>query len=192
SDAQGNAIAPVLTANTVSGTFTVIASITGFAQPVTFTLTNTPGAATTFDITGFPQVTTAGEVHDFNVTARDQFGNIDTTSTGTVHFASADDPRAILPADTTFTLNDAGVERFRAAFITAGIHSFSVFDVSVSNGTVGNSGDVFVSPAATARLAISDVSPNQVAGTPFTFTVTAFDEFGNITGSTPGLLVFTS
>jgi virginiamycin B lyase len=50
-DAQGVATAPTLTANTVSGSFTVTATISGLSTPATFTLTNinisgTPGGPT--------------------------------------------------------------------------------------------------------------------------------------------------
>jgi hypothetical protein len=48
-DATGYATAPKLTANTVSGVFTVTASATGLS-PLTFTLTNKPGVATSITI----------------------------------------------------------------------------------------------------------------------------------------------
>src|SRR5262249_50817393 len=45
------------------------------------------------------------------VTALDQYGNVATGYSGTVHFASSD-PQAVLPADCTFTAADAGHHTF--------------------------------------------------------------------------------
>ena len=76
-----------------------------------FEVTN-PG--TTLAIGGFPSPATAGAAGSFTVTARNADGTTDTAYTGTVHFTSSD-PRAVLPADYTFTAADAGVHTFSAS-----------------------------------------------------------------------------
>src|SRR5262249_35737459 len=63
--------------------------------------------------------TTAGAAGTVTLTAKDSFGNVATGYRGTVHFSSSD-PRAILPADYTFTAADAGLHTFSATFKTAG------------------------------------------------------------------------
>ena len=82
-DANGNA-APVFTANTQPGTYSVIESVSGLPD-VTFTLTNTPGPAAAL----VPQTlapTVAGVAKTFTVTAYDQYGNLATGYRGTLPF----------------------------------------------------------------------------------------------------------
>ena len=53
------------------------------------------------------------------VTAYDAYGNLATGYVGTVHFTSSD-PKAVLPANDTFTAADAGVHTFWVTLSTPG------------------------------------------------------------------------
>jgi adhesin/invasin len=66
---------------------------------------------------------------DITVTATDPYGNVVTSYTGTVRFSSSD-PKAVLPADYTFTAADAGVHTFRGLkLFTKGKQTITVTDV---------------------------------------------------------------
>jgi hypothetical protein len=69
-----------------------------------------PAAASTFSISA-PASVTHGVAFTITVTALDAYGNVATGYTGKVHFTSSDGT-AILPANYTFTANDAGVHTF--------------------------------------------------------------------------------
>jgi hypothetical protein len=75
-DSEGRATSGVLTANTTSGTFSLIA--TTASVRATFTLTNAPGAATTFAITSAPVEGTASAkatLGPITVQIQDLYGN---------------------------------------------------------------------------------------------------------------------
>ena len=65
-----------------------------------------------------------GSAFDVTITARDPFGNIATTYSGTVHFTSTD-PDAQLPADTTLT---NGVGTISVTFMTEGEWTITASD----------------------------------------------------------------
>ncbi|HSQ54416.1 MAG TPA: FG-GAP-like repeat-containing protein, partial [Gemmata sp.] len=85
----------------VTATDATDSTITGSAAA-----TVTPGVATSLVATAPPDVAT-GKAFDFTVAAHDQFGNVATSYTGTVHFAGTD-PRTSLPGFYHFTASDAG------------------------------------------------------------------------------------
>src|SRR5437867_1393806 len=82
---------------TLTATDTVTSSITGTSNAITVSA----AAATHFGVSFFAGAT-AGVAFTFPVTALDQFNNIATAYTGTVHFTSSDSA-ASLPADATLT-----------------------------------------------------------------------------------------
>jgi hypothetical protein len=100
----GGGIAPAASANSQT---------TGFAAKINL------APSPSFAVAGFPSSTTAGVAHTFTVTAQNANGTVNTGYTGTVHFTSSD-PRAVLPADYTFTAADQGVHTFSATLVTAG------------------------------------------------------------------------
>ncbi|HLJ92024.1 MAG TPA: right-handed parallel beta-helix repeat-containing protein, partial [Gemmataceae bacterium] len=71
--------------------------------------------------------TNAGAANAFVITVFDAYGNLATGYEGTLHFASSD-PRALVPADHTFTSDDQGAHTFFATFQTAGIQSLIATD----------------------------------------------------------------
>jgi hypothetical protein len=123
------------------------------ASPVgTATITVTPAAATSFQLSGFPSPTTAGVEGTFTVTALDPFGNVDTGYRGTIHLTSSDPQAvlAVLEGDYRFLPSDNGVHTFRATLNTAGSQSITATDVQ-SPGITGSQTDILVTPAASGQ-----------------------------------------
>src|SRR5205085_5448941 len=87
----------------------------------------TAAAAGQLVLSGFPTSTTAGVTNSFTVRAYDLYGNPAIGYTGTVHFTFSD-AAAQLPADYTFTPDDAGVHTFSASLVTAGSQGLGVQD----------------------------------------------------------------
>src|SRR5207237_393451 len=89
---------------TVTATDTTTASITGTSNAVTVA----PAAATHFTVTA-PASATAGSAFSITVNALDQFNNVATGYTGTVHFTKTDaGTGSAVPADYTFVAGDNG------------------------------------------------------------------------------------
>lgn len=88
---------------------------------------------------------TNGTPTDITVTAIDQFNNIATDYTGTIHFSS-NDTVASLPPDYTFAPGDSGVRLFAGGVTmnTNGSHSITVADTE--NGALVVSDTVTVNP----------------------------------------------
>jgi autotransporter-associated beta strand protein len=170
---------------TLTGTDTVTPSITGTSGAIAVSA----GAATHLQIsppaTAAPSTArVAGTAFSFTVTALDQFNNVATGYTGTVHFTSSD-PQATLPADSTLT---NGVGTFTATLRTAGSQTISARDTANSSIT-GTSNAIVVSPAAATHFSIS--APTAATGA-FSFTVTALDAFNNVATGYTGTVHFTS
>ncbi len=147
------------------------------------------GAVTVVGATHFvvskPASAAAGSPANFTVTALDQFNNIAASYAGTIHFTSSD-ILATLPADATLT-NGAGV--FGIIFGTAGNQTLTATDTV--NGVTGVSTAVAVSAAAASQFTVS--APAAVLfGSPFKFTVTALDPFGNLAAGYTGTVRYSS
>jgi hypothetical protein len=116
-------------------------------------------------------------------------GSADTGYTGTVHFTSSD-PRAVLPADYTFTAADQGVYTFSATLVTAGTRSVTATDTTTS-ATIGSDTGIVVQPAAASQFLLSALSSVK-SGSQFSLTVTVEDAFGNVVTGYLGTVHFTS
>jgi hypothetical protein len=147
-------------------------------------------AGPSFAVTGFPSTTTAGVAGSFTVTALNADATVNTGYTGTVHFTSSD-PRAVLPADYTFTAADQGVHTFTATLETAGTQSIAATDTANSSN-LGNDTGITVTPAAAAALVFSSVPASTTAGSAFTLTLTARDAYGNTATGYTGTVHFKS
>jgi hypothetical protein len=142
-----------------------------------------------FSITGFPSSTTAGVPQTFTVTALNADGTVNTGYTGTVHFTSSD-PRAVLPADYTFTDADQGLHPFTATLKTAGSQSITATDTATGSITGSESG-IAVQPAAASQFILG--APSSVAsGKKFSVTLTVEDAYGNVVTGYTGTVHFTS
>src|SRR5439155_16801866 len=139
----------------------------------------------------FPYKPTAGVAGSFRVTAQDMFGNTAPTFIDTVHFTSSD-PQAVLPADYTFTSSDPGFHDFIATLKTAGSQSIIVQDLTHAVIVSATQSAILVQPAAANSLQVSGFPSSVIAGTAYSFSVTAFDSYGNIATGYRGTVMFTS
>jgi hypothetical protein len=145
-------------------------------DPALATVAVAPGPAASLDVTGGGE-TTAGAATPITVRAVDVFGNTATSYGGSVHLA-ASDPLATLPADHTFTAEDAGARTFTDLVLrTAGAHAVTAADTTT--GITGSQSSFVVIAAPARRLDIGNVPDTVVAGASLAPTLTATDEFGN-------------
>jgi hypothetical protein len=113
-----------------------------------------------------------------------------------VHFTSSD-PRAVLPADYTFTYSpsggpsDYGVHTFTATLDTAGVQSINVAAVA-SPSVAGSDTSITVTPAAAVSLSVAGFPSGGTAGVAAPLTVTALDAYGNVATGYTGTVHFTS
>jgi hypothetical protein len=143
-------------------------------------------------VSGFPTTITAGATsgNSFTVTARNADGSTDTGYAGTIHFTSTD-PKAVLPADYTFTAADQGTHTFPAILETAGIQSITATGTTTASFT-GTEVSILVKPAAASTLIVAGYPSTVTGGDLHTFTVTLEDSFGNIATSYTGTVQFSS
>ncbi len=170
---------------TVTATDTTTGSLTATAS-----ITVSPAAASTVMVSGFPSPVAAGTPGNVTVAVKDAFGNVVTGYRGTVHFTSTD-PRAMLPADYTFTAADMGVHTFTVTLKTAGTQSITATDTATANLTGSQTG-IMVTPAAVSTLAVTASPMTVTAGMPVMLTVTAQDAYGNTVTGYTGTVHFTS
>jgi hypothetical protein len=132
----------------------------------------------------------AGAPLTVTVTALDQYDNLITSYTGTVHFSSSDS-QASLPNDYTFTAGDAGVHTFASAVMlkTAGLQTVTSNDTSMPS--INGNTVVTVSAAAPSQLTVT--APGTITvGVPFTVTVTGLDAYNNTVTTYSGTIHFSS
>ena len=168
-------------AQSITATDTVTATITGTSNPVAVS----PGAATHFTVVA-PATATAGVAISVNVAARDAFDNVATGYAGTVHFTSTDGI-SVLPADSTLT---NGLGTFSATLKTVGTQTIAAID-TLAPAVAGTSNAIAVSSGPATHFVVT-APPTAVAGTAFTFTVTARDAFDNTATGYAGIAHFTS
>ena len=166
---------------TVTATDTVTATITGTSNA---DLVST-GTATHLALVTLPSVT-AGVPLTVVVEALDQFNNIVTTYSGTVHFTSTD-PAAVLPANSTLT---NGVGSFQATLKTTGSQTITGTD-TVTATITGTSSAITVSSTTATHFVVS-APPSAAAGTAVSVTVGAFDQFNNLVTGYTGTVHITS
>lgn len=172
-----------------SGAYTLTASAAGFAAVTSQSFVITPGAATQLDVGGFPSTVVAGTAGNFTVTALDAFGNVATGFGSLLHFTSSDG-QAVLAADASLT---NGVGTFSATLKTAGVQALAATEVTATGTPLsGSQGSIQVDPGAAVVLSINGLPSPTTAGTPNSFTVTAFDAFSNVATSFNNPLHFTS
>jgi hypothetical protein len=169
----------------ITATDTATPTITGSATDITIN----PAAASQLAVSGYPSPAdpfTGGYVL---VQALDPYGNVAEDYTGTVHLTT-DDPQADVDPDYTFTAADGGQYYFGVQLYTAGTHAITATDTADPSIT-GTQSDIVVNPAEAATLAIT--GPSAVtAGQADTWTVTAYDSFGNVAAGYTGTVTFTS
>jgi hypothetical protein len=188
---------------TITATDNAVPPATGTSN----TIVVSAGAATHLLISA-PATATAGTAFNFTVTAQDQFNNTATGFSGTIQFTSTDF-RAVLPAASTLT---AGTGTFSATLKTTGNQTISgntgaglpppgnVLSAQVKQLgahaplqllVFGTSNNILVSAAPATQFLIS-APATATAGSAFTFTVTALDQFNNTATGYTGKVHFTS
>ncbi|OWK40277.1 beta strand repeat-containing protein [Fimbriiglobus ruber] len=150
-----------------------------------------PAPAASFQLAGVPTLVTAGAGQTVTVIARDAFGNVATGYTGTVTLTSTDPKATFNPATVIFSSADAGVGAFTVTFGTAGTQTVTATD-SVNPGITGSVSGVVVTAAAGVQMTLTGLPAQVAAGTPSAFTVTVFDQFGNVDAGFTGTVTLTS
>jgi hypothetical protein len=206
-NAQGIAVAPLLTANGVAGSFTAQAWVRGVASPATFTMTNDAGPASAISIAaGNNQTATVGTSFKTNLQALvlDSFGNpvsgasVTFTVVGTSGGAAATFPSA--KASVMEKTNSAGVAMAPTLTCNKLAGTFSV-TASVGGGaspatyTLSNTADPPHDPAGSApqsvgvgqnyaplQARVSDAFGNPIAGVTVTFTAPSHGASGTFSG----------
>jgi hypothetical protein len=171
--------------SSVSVIDTVATSITGSQTGI---LVN-PAAAKTVVLSGLPATSVAGTPGTLTVTLRDQYGNVATGYTGTIHFTSTD-TAAVLPANYLFTATDAGIHPFGVTLLTAGSRSVTATDTLTA--TLTAAATVTVTPGSAVALSVGGFTSPDVAGVAHTVTVTARDAYGNVATGYRGTVALTS
>ncbi len=154
-------------------------------------LTVSAASAANLDLTPDGGNTTAGSSFSVTVTAYDNYTNIAAGYLGTIHFTSSD-PNATMPSDYTFVPSDNGTYAFTSGVTlrTSGSQSVTVTDNA--NGSLTNTESWSVSAAAIDHYHVTSVSYSQTAGSPFTITITAHDQFHNVVNDSSTSVTMTS
>jgi ELWxxDGT repeat protein len=135
-----------------------------------------PAAASKLILGGFRSPISVGEPGAFTVTAEDQYGNVVTNLSDTLHFTSSD-PQAVLPPDSTLT---DGTGQFNATLESARSQSITATDKqkpSVTGSQVGIQVLPVASITGPSTGAINQTltytlgASGDPAGTIFTFTI---------------------
>jgi hypothetical protein len=157
---------------------------------VTPTIAVSSASAQSLAIVGLPNPVTAGGAQGFTVQARDAYGNVATTFTGTVHFASTD-PKATLPPNYTFTTTDMGSHGFDLVLGITGAQTVTAADLT--NPSIATaSARSWVNPGPMAALTIWNLPSTTESGVPQNVTVKATDAYGNLATGYTGTVQFTS
>jgi hypothetical protein len=189
---------------TISGTQGLIAGGGLFNQtlpvsgammaPLTSNVTVTPSVAGRF-VLNTPATATAGVPFNFTVTVFDAFGNFAPSATPTVSFGSTFLPTGggftsqslpIVPY--TFTAADRGVHVFTATLTSAGSNIIGAGSPTASGG----SPTIQVVGGAATRFEIGTPVTQTTAGASVSFSVLAYDAFGNFATGYSGRVHFTS
>jgi hypothetical protein len=170
----------------ITATDTTTTTVTGTDGNITVQ----PAALSALKLGGFPRSDTAGSSGNITASAVDLYGNVVPSYTGTVSFSSSD-AHAVLPSPYMFTGADAGTHAFSVVFETAGSQSITARDNAIPAFT-GTESNIMINPASTSSLRVAGFPSPVTAGTAASFTVTAFDAYGNVATGYHGTIAFTS
>ena len=146
-------------------------------------------------ITGLTTTVTAGDITRLTITAKDQNGNTITTYNGTVTITSSD-PAALFDGNTNPPFNGtavqpwqvtltSGVGQFDLQWRTAGQRNVAVTPPDLTQINPGGAVTTVLAGAATS-LSLAPPTITTVAGATLSYTLTARDAFGNVSGSADG------
>ncbi len=130
------------------------------------------------DLGAFPSPVTAGQQGNVTVTARDQYGNVAVSYTGTAQFTSSD-ANAVLPANYDFMLGNAGVAYVPVTLTTAGVQAINANDIT-HGALPGSQTGILVNPNVAYRIVATQFPSPVTAGQFATVHVVLYDRYGNI------------
>ena len=126
--ASGSSTQTFYTKDNTSQSLTIgVADNAGTYASTSQGLVISPSPVTHLVVSGYPSTDTAGTSNSLTVTAEDQYNNVVVGYTGTVAFTSTDGA-AVLPANYTFTVGNAGTDTFPITLKTAGTQSITATD----------------------------------------------------------------
>ncbi len=123
-----------------------------------------------------------GVAHAVTVNARDIYGNVATSYNGTAHLTSSN-PTTIVGADAVIV---NGVGTINITPMTLGTQT-----LTVTGALIGATASITVTPGWPVRFTMTAI-PATIAGVNQSFSVTAFDAFGNVSNVYTGTVVFSS
>jgi hypothetical protein len=170
---------------TITATDTLSTSINGTSNNIVV-ISN---SATHFTVSA-PAPAISGTAFNATVTALDQFNNVATGYTGTVHFVSTDGS-ATLPSDYTFTGADSGVHTFTGVTLRS-VGTTTITATDTTSPAITGSSTIPVNPAPAATHFSVTAPATATAGTAFSVTVTALDPSNNVVPGYTGTVHFTS
>ena len=155
-------------------------------------ITVTAGALSRLTVAGYPTPVVAGLNTGLTVSAADAFGNPVANFTGTVQFSTSD-AQGTVPSAYAFVPADNGRKSFGSGFVlrTAGLQSITG-TISGNAALTGTQVNIAVVPSAATTFKLTNFPDPITALTAATFTVTAFDPFGNFASGYKGQVAVTS
>ncbi len=172
--------------------YTLKASAAGLTDGFSAAFTVNAGPATSLSFTAAPSSVAAGSFFNVTITAKDAYGNIAPSYTGTVRFTS-NDTQASLPVDYTFTsgpTGDNGSHTFKNLILkTAGGRTLTAADTTDPSIT-GTSPTITVNSGPATTLSLSGIPNPSYVDTPVSFVVKAFDAYGNLATGFNGSVTF--
>ncbi len=116
-------------------------------------ITVSPDSATTLTVTGYPDPNGIGAVGAATVTAKDQFGNVASGYTGTVHLSASPGGDATLAPDHAYTGGEAGVHVFDGiSFAQPGTWTLTARDTVTASIAGSQTGITITNRAPTCTL----------------------------------------
>ena len=168
-------------------------------------LTVDPASASRLEVTGTATMT-AGTTNELTITAKDSYGNVATSYTGSKSLTFSgpgNAPGGQVPTVEGIPVGSSTAVAFANGISNAGGATLFAYraqstTVDVSDGSIGSSGstdydvDLTVNPDASASLAFTPAGGGAVAGVSFAIAVTAHDPYGNVATGYLGTVRFTS
>ena len=155
-------------------------------------ITVTAGALSRLTVAGYPTPVVAGLNTGLTVSAADAFGNPVSNFTGTVQFSTSD-AQGTVPSAYAFVPADNGRKSFGSGFVlrTAGLQSITG-TISGNAALTGTQVNIAVVASAATTFKLTNFPDPITALTAATFTITAFDPFGNFASGYKGQVAVTS
>ncbi len=192
----GVATAPAFTANTLVGTYTVTATVSGVSSGASFSLTDTAGpAASVTAAAGTPQSTVVGTAFAsaLQATVEDQYGNpvsgVSVTFTGPTTGPGGSFGGSIAITATTNALGVATAPAFTAKTLAG---SYTV-NATVPNVSAGASFNLTQTAGAADQVVFGEQPTSGIAGVAFSASVTVEveDQYDNVVNTDSSIVTMT-